>query len=151
MTDKLHIPGPDEREDFTELNIVLVISWAICMLICIGLFLLFRGRLPEPKPEVPEDPVEARQVKIIAQAEGPHRSFDDVDFGTEDAVAVFRHGPREAAEAACRKLHAPLASGGLSHKVHLELLKAVDRRAGHAPWTCFLRRFLAGEISEELD
>ncbi|MFW6058121.1 MAG: hypothetical protein ACOC9W_04620, partial [Persicimonas sp.] len=50
MAEKLHIPGPDEHEDFTELDVGIVYAWAVCMLIAIALFIFFRDRLP---PEVP--------------------------------------------------------------------------------------------------
>lgn len=153
MADKLHIPGPDGHDDLTEIDMTIVISWAICMLICIGLFLLFRGRLPEPKPPEPEDPVKARQVELLDRArfEGADKDFATFDFGEKDAVAVFRYGPRDAAEAACRDRKPQLESGSLTHTVQSELLKTVGRRAAHAPWTCLVRTFLANQVSAELD
>ncbi|QDG51467.1 hypothetical protein FIV42_12140 [Persicimonas caeni] len=151
MADKLHIPGPDEQDEPWEMDITLVIAWGICMLICIGLFLLFRGRMPEPEPPKPEDPVKARQVELLDRARFGGNDFETLEFSDKDAVAVFRHGPREAAEAACRDLKPVLESGGLSHTLHLELLKTVDRRAEHAPWTCLVRSYLAREISADLD
>lgn len=150
MADKLHIPGPDQEEDLTELDITIVIGWAICMLICIALFLFFRGRRPEPEAPKPDDPVKARQLEVLDQG---RRGYDELDFADEDqgAVAVFRHGPREAAEAACADLAALLENGELTHAVQLELLKTVDRRAEHAPWACLMRTFLGKKMSPDLD
>ncbi len=149
MADKLHIPGPDEQEDLTELDMTIFVGWAICMIICIGLFLFFRDRRPQPEPPKPEDPVKARQAELVDRAH--KQNFDKHEFSDKDAVAVFRHGPRDAAEAACKDVAPLLESGGLSHTVHLELLKTVDRRAEHAPWTCLTRAFLANKISSDLD
>ncbi len=151
MSDKLHIPGPDEREDLTELNITIVIAWAVCMLLCIGLFFFFRDRRPAPAPKRPADPVVARQETIVKKAKYHHGHFDQLDLSGQNAVAVFRHGPRKAAEAACKELRPKLADGTLSGDVAVELLKAVDRRAEHAPWTCLMRAFFAKKISPELD
>jgi hypothetical protein len=151
VSDKLKIPGPDEHNDFSEIDTTIVVGWAICMLICIALFLFFRDRRPEAEQAPPDDPVEARQLDLVERAGARAENFDRIEFGDKDAVAVFRHGPRAAAEAACETLSEPLAAGTLTHTVHLELLKTVDRRAEHAPWTCLLERYFTEDISTELD
>jgi hypothetical protein len=151
MSDKLQIPGPDEHNDFSEIDTTIVLGWAVCMLICIALFFFFRDRRPEPEPPAPDDPIEARQLELMDRPNARAERFDSIEFAEKDAVAVFRHGPRKAAEAACDNLSEQLAAGTLTHTVHLELLKTIDRRAEHAPWTCLLESFFAKRISADLD
>lgn len=135
MSNKLHIPGSADGEDFTELNMVLVLGWAVCMLLCIGLFLFFRERRPEPLPG-----------SAVAEAGAQEES----KTALEETVEIFRFGPLESAESACLKLRPKLASGELAAEVDLELLKVLERRANFAPWTCLMSAYLEDELSEEL-
>ncbi len=151
MAEKLHIPGPDEHEDFTELNEGIVYAWAVCMLIAIALFIFFRDRRPPEMPPEPDDPVVAHQQEIVERAERSRRSFEGIDWQIDDAVAVFRHGPREAAETACERLAEPLETGTLSNTVQLELVGAVEQHAPHAPWNCLVRRHFAQQIDDDLE
>jgi hypothetical protein len=151
VTDKLQIPGPHEHNDFTEIDTSIVLTWAICMLLCIAAFFFFRDRRPDPTPPPPDDPVEARKLELDERTSERAENFDASKFGPKDAVAVFRHGPRKQAETACSSLVGDLSDATLNHEVHLELLKTVDRRSEHAPWTCLLENFLAKKISPDLD
>lgn len=137
MSDKLHIPGSADQEDFTELNIVLVLGWAACMLLCIGLFLFFRERRPESANQLSATQAHA------AEDEEPKTA-------REKTVEAIRFGPRGESEPACGKLRPQLASGELAAEIDLELLKVVDRRAKYAPWTCLMGAYLDGEVSSEL-
>lgn len=137
MSNKLHIPGSADTEDLNELNIVLVLGWAVCMLLCIGLFLFFRERRPD-----------AARVPDTAQAAVEEDRAPKTEL--EKTVEVFRFGPREPAEEACLKLRPQLADATLPAEVDLELLKVLERRADYAPWSCLLGAYLEDGLSSEL-
>jgi hypothetical protein len=146
MSEKLHIPGSADGENLNELNMVIVLGWAACMLLCIALFLFFRGRRPEPALEGASPAAAARAGQDARAGEGDSQPKSPV----EKAVEAFRFGPRDAAEAACVELLPKLARGEVSGAVDIELLKVLDRRARYAPWTCLLGAYLKDEISPDL-
>jgi|GEM_PF-5121991 len=137
MSNKLHIPGSADTEDLNELNMVLVLGWAVCMLLCIGLFLFFRDRRPD-----------AGRVPDTAQAAVEENTAPKTAL--EENIEAFRFGPRELAEQACLKLRPKLADGTLPAEVDLELLKVLERRADYAPWSCLLGAYLEDGLSSEL-
>ena len=152
MSDRMRIPGPDEPEDFSELADTIVYAWAVTMLVCIGLFLFFRGHRPgegHTEPVDGESGSAAASVKPGAEASAD--DYDDKEWAEDDIVAAMRRGPRKAAESACASLRPALESGKLDRRVRLELIKVVDRRAEHAPWSCLLRAYLDGDVAPDSD
>lgn len=135
--EKLHVPGSADREDFSELNITIVLSWALSMLICIGLFLALRGQLPTP------DPGGEGSTSVAGE------SAEEMS-PLEQSVEQFRVGPREKSELACAELKPQIASGELAGPIDQQLQKVLNQRLHYAPWTCVLEAYLSGEISAEL-
>lgn len=137
MSNKLHIPGSADEEDLNELNMVLVLGWAVCMLLCIALFLFFRERRPDPAPLI-----EGAQAAAGAKEE-PKTELDQT-------IEAFRFGPREVAEKTCENVRPQLTSGALAAQADEELAKVVARGAQFAPWGCLMGAYINGEVSRDL-
>lgn len=146
MADKLRIPGPDEPEDLTRLDDTIFYAWVVSMALSAAIFFGFRGEDAAPEAEpVPDDPVAARQAELVERAD---LDYATLDWTSADAVAVFRHGPADGARAACRHYVDQLGAGSLDRQVRVELVKAIDRRASHAPWSCLLELLVEDRLAE---
>lgn len=141
MKEKLHIPGSADEDHLNELSMVLVLGWAACMLLCIGLFFFFRERRP---------PTTLPDAQVAGQPAANRTRSAGAKTPEERTVETFRFGPRAKAETACTALSDQLARGDLARAIDLELIKVVDRQATYAPWTCLVGAFLNDKISDSL-
>ena len=150
---KLHIPGPDEAVDRSDVSLALLVS-----ALMFGLFGIFLYRAEEPaKPERHEaaaaQALDPLQVELKAQrrrsmqlAKLTPAELAGMKWTEEDQRAVFRFGPRSAAETICRDSVDAIAAGTFPPAMSLELEKTLDRRTEFAPWTCMTRLYLAEKL-----
>jgi hypothetical protein len=147
---KLRIPGPEEREDPTQLDNAIFYGLMVCLLVggLLALYTKRQARASEPMvtkaAPPPTSNLEVRQRALVeAHADAP----TDHEWDGEDAIAVLRYGPRGLAEAACRDAFA--REDGLRRAVRVELLAAANRGAKHTPWVCLMRAFLQDQTPAE--
>lgn len=150
---KLHIPGPDDAVDRSDVSLALLIS--ALMFALFGIF-LYRAEEPEkpgPRGAVAAEALDPLQVELKAQRQRSQQlakltpdELAKMTWSEEDQRAVFRFGPRAAAESICDANAKAIAAGTYPSAMALELEKTLDRRTEFAPWTCMTRLYLAEKL-----
>ncbi len=152
---KLRVPDPDEAEATEESHgEIFVLAAAVSLLAGLAFFLdrYEAAHAPEETTEreaatgAPEGP--SRDVPLADRADRlaaytENEGLDDYRWRSRDVLASLRHGPRRIAVRACRAAFRDRPDELLSGEIRGELLRIVDRRAEHVPWSCLYRVFFS--------
>jgi hypothetical protein len=147
--DSLEVPGPVD-EDPVELDMVLVVAWAVCYslaFLAIGVSTEIEWRTPMGDSAGPvESSYDYKQLQKEILDED--KSLEYVRDQVRESVLVgsLRHGPYRLNELICAAFVSQLEKGLLSEPMLKALRERVRAAKANAPWHCLLDLYLRDQL-----